>query len=141
MSKNIIKLFVLLVAMTTMSSCNNEKRQYLNSFEDFVVQVESNYPVYTIEDWKKSFDMFNLYEEEYEQYADKMTSDDVAFVSSLEDRYFAALKKAPRSMLRDLYPMVSTLLGEDGQNWANQFESHLKDIGDDLRELMDMIGD
>ncbi len=141
MANNILKAFVLLLGITVFSSCNNEKRQYLNSFEDFVVKVESNYQTYTFEDWKRSFDMFKMYEEEYEQYKDKMTADDEAFVSNLEDRYFMVLKRAPRNMLRDLYPTISTLIGEDGQNWVNQFESHLRDFGNDFRELMNMIGD
>lgn len=141
MANNILKAFVLLLGITVFSSCNNEKRQYLNSFEDFVVKVESNYQSYTFDDWKRSFDMFKMYEEEYEQYKDKMTVDDEAFVSNLEDRYFTVLKRAPRNMLRDLYPTISTLIGEDGQNWVNQFENHLRDLGDDFRELMDMIGD
>lgn len=141
MSNSILKACIILIGMTVLSSCNNEKRQYLNSFEDFVVNIESNYQSYTFDDWKRSFDTFKVYEEEYEQYKDKMTADDESFVSSLEERYFTVLKRAPRNMLRDLYPTISTLLGEEGQNWVNQFESHLRDLGDDFRDLMDMIGD
>ena len=141
MSNSILKAFILLIGMTVLSSCNNEKRQYLNSFEDFVDKVESNYQSYTFDDWKRSFDMFKVYEEEYEQHKDKMTADDEAFVSSLEDRYFTVLKKAPRNMLRDLYPTISTLLGEEGQNWVHQWESHLIDLGNDFQELLDMFDD
>lgn len=139
MSKKILKVFVLLIGMTTLVSCNNAKRQYMNSFEQFVTSVETDYSTYTMEDWKWSFDEFKSFEEQFEIYQDKMSSDDIAEIADFEERYLRTLSHAPGSIISNLTPYISSFLDEEGQDLLQRFGDDLGDVVNDIRDLLELF--
>ncbi len=139
MKKNILMAFVLFIGLTTLVSCNSAKKQYMNSFGQFVSQVEDGYRSYTLEDWSWSWDQFQNFEDQFQVYQDKMSPDDIAYVADLEHRYLNTLKKAPASVLGQLSPIISRFM-DNGQEWVESVGEHLNGLMEDFRELREMIG-
>lgn len=139
MNKSILKTFVLMVSMIALASCNSAKRQYMNSFEQFVSQVETDYTTYTLEDWKWSFDEFKSFEEQFEIYQDKMSSDDIAEIADFEERYLRTLSHAPGSIISNLTPYISSFLDEEGQDLLQRFGDDLGDVVNDIRDLLELF--
>lgn len=111
----------------------------MNSFEQFVTSVETDYSTYTMEDWKWSFDEFKSFEEQFEIYQDKMSSDDIAEIADFEERYLRTLSHAPGSIISNLTPYISSFLDEEGQDLLQRFGDDLGDVVNDIRDFLDLF--
>ena len=139
MDKNILRVLLLFVSMMALTSCNSAKRQYMNSFEEFVSQVESNHTTYTLEDWKWSFDKVKSFEEQFETYQEKMSSDDIAAIAEYEERYLRTLSHAPGNIISNLTPYISSFFGEEGLDLLQRFGDDLNNVFEDIRDFLNLI--
>lgn len=88
-----IKYMCMVMLLLLMGACRSPKKEYLNSFETFVVQVETNGSGFTVEDWDWADEQYENYESLFPVYQSKMKQEEIAKVAALETRYLNAKPK------------------------------------------------
>lgn len=98
-----IKFTCVVMTLLLMGACRSPKKEYLNSFETFVVQVETNGSGYTAEDWDWADEQYENYENQFLVYQSKMKQEEIAKVAALETRY---LNAKPKSIIDGLLESI-----------------------------------
>lgn len=92
-------LAILMLAMVVTISANSckigfSKGTYISTLESFVTSVEQDYQDYDETDWQRADERMTAFNENYEKYADKFTSDERRKVSKLMTKYEVVRGKA-----------------------------------------------
>lgn len=92
-------LAILMLAMVVTISANScktgfSKGTYISALESFVTSVEQDYQDYDETDWQRADERMTAFNENYEKYADKFTSDERRKVSKLMTKYEVVRGKA-----------------------------------------------
>ena len=98
-----IKYMCMVMLLLLMGACRSPKKEYLNSFETFVVQVETNGSGFTAEDWDWADEQYENYESLFPVYQSKMKQEEIAKVATLETRY---LNAKPKSIIDGLLESI-----------------------------------
>lgn len=140
MRKRIVLLIACCVTvLLAMNSCQTgySKSSCIASFEKFVEKVEANYSDYDEKDWERMDKRMAAFEEKFDKYADKFTSEEKRKVSKLTLKYKYVRGKAKvKNLFSDLSTMVEggiSAVGdiyEDMETeldiWADSLESVIK---------------
>lgn len=83
------------------NSCKTgfSKGTYISSLESFVTSVEQDYEDYDETDWQRTDERMKAFNEDYDKYADKFTTDERRKVSKLMTKYEVIRGKAKVSGL------------------------------------------
>ncbi len=91
-------------------ACQSSTQKYMNSFEDFVCEVENDASNFSEKEWKQNDVEFDKYvNEKYENVADELSSSDKKKVGELTARYYKVRAKSYGESLMDAI--------EDGLNY------------------------
>jgi len=140
---NKYRTFLLIICMPILFiACNPfNKDAYLNEFDSFVEDVESNCKDYSAEDWESADKNFAMYTDDYyEAFSEELTKEDQKQIGRLTARYY---KLRMASAMDEYGRQLST-----GANIAAGFMEELERNGDgidwdaaadDVEELFDEI--
>lgn len=95
--KKVLAILMLAIVVTiSANSCKTgfSKGTYISTLESFVTSVEQDYQDYDETDWQRADERMTAFNENYEKYADKFTSDERRKVSKLMTKYEVVRGKA-----------------------------------------------
>ena len=95
--KNIVLTIILsfLVFSLIVCSCATgySKKTYIESFEQFVCNIEDNWKTFTEDDWAKIQERMESFSNKTDKYSKKYTEEDSVRVNNLEKRYRVVERK------------------------------------------------
>jgi hypothetical protein len=108
-----LSLFIILISLILNSCQFNTKENYLNDFTSFIVDIETNYPKFTDEDWNsKEVEYKKFIGEKYDQFKTQFTEEDQQTIGELKARYFKiVLKSGLEELEQDIKEGVKQMEG------------------------------
>lgn len=95
--------YILFIIVLLSQSCSfNAKDNYLNDFTAFVSDVETNYKIFTTEDWGLKDEEFKQYTEiKFDEHRKALTDEDEKEIGKLVRRYNVVRAKGYGKQLKD----------------------------------------
>ncbi|MCK5824660.1 MAG: hypothetical protein KAG96_04565 [Ichthyobacteriaceae bacterium] len=86
--KSLFKILVLVITLSIISCAPSTKQEYMNSYEEFIADLETNYTEYSESDWEKLDNNMNEFTGKlYDKFKDELTFSDKITLSAYKVKY------------------------------------------------------
>ncbi len=121
-------MFTILIGIVTtcvlFAACQSAAERYMNGFEDFVCEVETDASNFSEKDWEQNDAELDMYaNEKYENVVDELSSNDKKRVGELTARYYKVRAKSYGESLIDAI--------EDGLDYIEGFANGILNDNND----------
>jgi hypothetical protein len=113
-----LKYILLFVTVLLMNSCTSiQKKSFINSFDSFISDVETNYKTYKEKDWEEADLIYkNLMDVDYVKYQTSLTDAENSHVNTLIGKYQALKLKSSlfgiKNQLQNVIQQGTTIIDE-----------------------------